>query len=341
MVGLAQSPDLVSGYKYVVIKVYDCDDLSFVSEAMPCKVYKVERTTLKTEIVFSNTHKSSQRLSLKHIGEIVDMVTLSEYELSHPIALFWEVNASDKCIKKHTAENYLAWPVPPFLINSDDAYINITDMVYKSEPDFLSVSFLCEVLNEALYLCGIYHSDLFVMCGNHIYCSHHMASIEKRIFGSCILYSKLLDFISFKPSKSGISSSYIIKNIKKLKFSHGDYLSGSAESITNIKRECIESICHIILDCIENKKGLTRLVKRLMVSVSRYLYELKGLGTDFIYNSAADTKYLLFKQLLEAYSFADAMRDLPKTVRKNKERIRNLKNLESPNIIYKGKLYIK
>ena len=79
MVGYAYSVDYTCGYRYVLIKCYDCDDFSFVTDSMPYCIYRVCRTDGKVRLTYTSELYSGKRLSLKHINRIVNLLTLSEY----------------------------------------------------------------------------------------------------------------------------------------------------------------------------------------------------------------------------------------------------------------------
>lgn len=343
MVGQAYSLDFNLGYEYIVIRAYDCDDLSFVDSLSPYQLYRVRRDNLKVERVLPKSGKTGKRLSLKHITAIKEMIEYWEDANSYPVAISWEITPSGECVCKNTEDIHGAWPVPSWLTAKETAYINITDMCFDSSPGYLDVSFLCEVLNESLYLCGIYNSDMFAVCGNEIFCSLDFASLERKLFSSDTVYSRFSAYGTYRLPKCEASIQTVISHICRLEFNHGDYTHGSAEAIVNIKRECIEQICTLISDCLKKCHSFRWLSEHIRLCVARSALKLKDYGTELISitssSRSTDVNYLFYNELLEAFAFADSMRDISKTIRKNRFRKSKLKGIERPMLIYKGRLY--
>ena len=345
MVGFAYSGALHSGYECILIKVYNCDDISFVNSSTSYEVYSVHRRTGKVTLEVPKGREEIFHLNLSYINEITDMLISAEYEAAYPLTLTWEVTASGICVKKKTEDNLYIWHIPPLICKSDEAYINITTLCFKSSPSPLEASFLCDILNFTMYMCGVFSTEAFINCGNNIYISSYMLSLEKKLFGSHILEDFYKDIIPLKIPKCRINRNKILSLLKNLKLPSCEYGSDVSEWLSIIKRECISDLFTVIQKCLNDNKSLLWLVRRMKHTVHKSLDTLLNMGSELLWrssiNTSSDIKYLSFNELLCAFAFADDMRDITKTINRTKLRVKSLKKLTPPAIIYKGRFFYK
>lgn len=345
MVGYAYSYDHQSGYSCILIKAYDCEDLSFINALTPTQTYRVHRKNSKAELISQYSSGNLMHLNLSHIKEILSLITLAEYDNNYPVILSWAVTPSGNLLKKQIVDLYSVWPIPPFLIESEDIYINITGLFFKSRPSILELSFTANVINSVAFLCGINSSDLFAVCGGALYCSSDFAGCELSLYKSRKLYSFAQNAFTVKNRKYKIKAKQIFANAENLSFPPGNYGKDVSEWIANIKRECVSDIINIVAVSLKKGKSFSWLLRRVKHIIFKSLDNLISLGTELISQSTAgsssDIKVLSFNELLEAFTFADSMRDITKNIRTNKLRRSAINKLESPQCIYKGKFYYK
>lgn len=345
MVGYAYSLDYTYGYGYIFIKAYDADDLSFVNSSCASVTYRVKRENAKTEIVSDNSNGTLIHLSLRHIEEILTLISLEEYDKNYPVCMSWSVTSSGNLLKRKISEFYSVWPVPPKLMTDKNFYINITDICFKNKPSVLEVSFAQNVLNLVLFLCGFYVSEPFCVCGNALYCSREVAELSHKLYGSLKLFSFIPDECKHIKCKIKIKRKKLIKKAEEIKFAQGKYEKDVSEWIVNIKRECANDLIAVIINSLKNKKSFSWILRRLKHTVSKYYRDLLGIGTELISSSSVQTstdmKVLTFNELLMAFTFADSMRDIPKNIRVSKERLRAINKLLPPGCIYNGRFYYK
>ena len=343
MVGFAYSADPSYGYEYIVIKAYNCDDISFINQTMPYQVYRVHRHTGKVTLVIPRDKNEIFHLNLSYINEITSMLTLNEYEASYPLCLTWSISPSGKCVKRNIEDNLSIWPIPPVMNKNNDAYINITSLCFKSLPSPLELSFVCDIMNNLAYMCSVFQSEAFVVCGSALYISSYMLSLEQKVFKSNTLGDFYKDVIPIKLPRCRENVRKILSSIKNTDFSSNEYGKDVLMWIVNIKRECISDLMVLIEKCLNNNKSLSWLIRRMKHRVYKSLDILLNLGTELLVRSslstAGDIKYLSFEELLCAFSFADSMRDITKTIAKSKLRRRSVKKLTPPALIYKGKFF--
>lgn len=345
MVGYAYSFDYECGYSNIFIKAYSCDDLSFITPSTPCITYRMNRSSEKVQIVSDNTMGQILHLSLRHAKEILDLISLEEFNRCYPVFMSWYVTASGLLLKQNSSDFYSVWPVPPRMISSDAAYINITHLCFKETPSELELSFTQNILCSALFLCGIFVSDPLLVSGNCLYCSSEIAGAELKLFGTSKLYSFIPSSCRIKRKKLKIKRKILIKKIEKTNFDNSDYRNDVSEWIANIKRECISDVLEVIKRCLEENKSITWLIRRVKYAISKSLDVLTELGTELISRSTAgassDIKKLSFDELLCAFTFADSMRDITKNIRLSKQRRSAVNKLVAPMCIYKGRFYYK
>ena len=345
MVGFAYSGALHSGYECILIKVYNCDDISFVNSSTSYEVYSVHRRTGKVTLEVPKGREEIFHLNLSYINEITDMLISAEYEAAYPLTLTWEITASGICVKKKTEDNLYIWHIPPLIDKSDEAYINITPLCFTNDPSPLEASFLCDILNFSMYMCGVFSTEAFINCGNNIYISSYMLSLEKKLFGSQILARFSKDIIPLKIPKCKINKKKILSSLKDTEFGTSEYGSDVSEWLSNIKRECISDMVLILKKCLNDNKSVLWLVRRMKHRLCSALDILLNMGSELLGRSSviksSDIKYLSFNELLCAFTFADDMRDITKTINKTKLRVKSLKKLTPPAIIYKGRFFYK
>lgn len=345
MVGFAYSAQLHFGYEHILIKAYNCDDMSLVNSTSPYQVYSVHRKSRKVSLVVPRHSEETFHLNLSYVNEITDMLISAEYEASYPLTLVWEITPSGICVKKKTEDNLFVWHIPPLICKSDEVYINITPLCFKNTPSPLEASFLCDMLNFILYMCSVFSTEAFINCGNNIYISAYMLSLEKKLFGSQILESFYKDILPIKIPKCKISKKKILSLLKNIEFSGSEYGSDVSEWISNIKRECVSDLVFIFQKCLNDNKSFSWLVRRIKHRVYKSLDILLNMGVELLERSfvsaSSDIKYLSFDELFSVFTFADSMRDITKTVNTTKLRVRSLKKLTPPAIIYKGRFFYK
>ena len=159
MVGYAYSADAEQGYNYITIKSYNCDDISFVNRSTPYQIYRVNRQNLSAELLFPEKTDTLRHLSHKNITEIFDKLIRAEYSADYPVCITWAVSVSGICEIKSKEILSSMWPLTPRHLESSIIYINITDILFNSPPLYFKASFAAEVINEAIYCCGIYLGD--------------------------------------------------------------------------------------------------------------------------------------------------------------------------------------
>ncbi len=345
MVGYAYSLDYAYGYGYIFIKAYDADDLSFINSACASVTYRVKRDNVRVEIVQGSSNEEFVYLSLHHIEEILTLISLEEYDKNYPVCMSWSITPSGNLLKRKAVEFHSVWPVPPKLMTDKNFYINITDISFKNKPSVLELSFAENVLNMVLFLCGIYVSEPFCVCGNALYLSKEIADVVYKLYGSLKLYSIIPNDCKFKKQKFKIKSKSIIKKSEEITFANGKYEKDVSEWIVNIKRECATGLISIIISSLKNKRSFNWLIRRFRYTVSKYYRDLLGIGAELISHSmvqaSTDIKNLKFNELLMAFTFADSMRDIPKNIRASKERLSAINKLLAPGCIYKGRFYYK
>ena len=345
MVGYAYSLDYMNGYGYIFIKAYASDDLSFVNSATPSVTYRVKRENAKTEIVADNGNGMLIHLSLRHIEEIITLISLEEYDKNYPVCMSWIVTPSGNLLKKKAQEFYSVWPVPPKLMTDKNFYINITDISFKNKPSVLELSFAENVLNLALFLCGIYLAEPLCVCGSAFYCSGEIANVVRKLYGSLKLCSFIPNECKLKKCKVKINRKNIIRKAEEITFADGKYEKDVSEWIVNIKRECVSDLISIIISSLKNKRSFNWLNRRLKYTISKYYCDLLSVGTELISHlgvqASSDIKKLKFNELLMAFTFADSMRDISKNIRISKERLSATNKLLPPGCIYNGRFYYK
>ena len=345
MVGYAYSFDYECGYSNIFIKAYLCDDLSFINKSTPSVTYRMHRNSEKMQIASDNSAGQILHLSLRHAKKILELISLDEFEKCYPVVMSWSITPSGNLLKIKSENFYSVWPVPPGMISSESAYINVTHLYFKNIPSELELSFARSILCSAFYMCGLYVSDPFFVSGNCLYCSSEVAGAELKLFGSSNLYSLIPPSVRIKKKKLKVNRKTLVKIINQSEFENSFYNKDVSEWIVNIKRECIFDVLRFIKRCLEENKSLTWLVRRLRFALSKSFDALSDLGTELISRSTAgassDIKRLNFDELLCAFTFADSMRDITKNIRLSNDRRTATNKLVAPMCIYKGRFYYK
>ena len=118
MVGYAYSFDYICGYSCIFIKAYACDDLSFVTPVTPSISYRVHRDAVKAEVVSDERNGGFFYLSLRHMAEILELISIEETESNYPVVMSWSITPSDRLLKRKVSDFYSVWPVPAKLISN-------------------------------------------------------------------------------------------------------------------------------------------------------------------------------------------------------------------------------
>lgn len=345
MVGYVYSFDYECGYSCIFIKVYSCDDLSFITPSTPSITYRMHRNSEKVQVVSDDTMGQPLHLSLRLAKEILELISLEEFDSCYGVFMSWSVTVSGNLLKRKVSDFYSVWPVPPRMISSELAYINITELCFHNNPSELELSFTQNILCSAFFMCGLYISDPFFVSGSCLYCSSEVAGAELKLFGTSNLYSHIPSDCKVKKKKLKVNPGKLVKTIEHIEFESSKYEKDVSEWIVNIKRECISDVSGLIKYCIEEHKSLTWLIRRLKHSISKSLEVLISLGPELISRSTAQTssdiKKLSFNELLCAFTFADSMRDITKIIRRSKQRRSATDKLVAPMCIYKGRFYYK
>jgi len=345
VVGYAYSFDYEFGYSCIFINVYSCDDLSFITPNTPYITYRMNRNSEKVQIVSDNTNGQELHLSLRLAKEILELISLEEFDSCYPVFMSWSVTPSGNLLKRKASDFYSVWPVPPRMISSEAAYMNITHLCFDKKPSELELSYTRNILCSAFYLCGLFVSDPFFVSGSCLYCSSELAGAEQKLFGTSILYSLIPSDCKVGKKRFKVSLKKIVKIIEQTKFAESKYEKDVSEWIVNIKRECISDVLDIVKYSLEKHKSLNWFIRRLKHTISKSLDVLVNLGTELISRSPAqsssDIKKLSFDELLCAFTFADSMRDITKNITRSKLRRSAVGKLVAPMCIYKGRFYYK
>ena len=345
MVGYAYSFDYECGYSCIFIKAYSCDDLSFITPNTPYITYRMNRSNEKVQIVSDKSAEQMLHLSLRHAKEILELISLAEFDGCYPVFMSWSVTPSGNLIKIKASDFYSVWPVPPRMISSRAAYINITHLCFDKTPSELELSFTQNILCSAFFLCGLFISDPFFVSGSCLYCSSEVAGAELKLFGTSNLYSLIPSCCKVKKKKLKVKRKMLIKTIEQTEFESSKYEKDVSEWIVNIKRECISDVSDVINRSLKEHKSLNWLIRRLRYTIAKNLDVLNDLGTELISRSTAgassDIKKISFDELLCAFTFADSMRDITKNIRLSKQRRSAINKLVAPMCIYNGRFYYK
>lgn len=343
MVGYAYSIDYTCGYRYVLIKCYDCDDFSFVTDSMPYCIYRVCRTDGKVRLTYTSELYSGKRLSLKHINRIVNLLTLSEYERDYSSEMEWTITPSGICNRGNVRDFYTAFPMSPYIIEKETSYVNITSVCFKSMLSVLDATFICDILNEALYLSDIYESEPFTICGNQIFCSKYVALLAKKIFSADIFNIRILRYIDKARIRHKPSKRKILKAIESCSFDNSEYSVYDSKNLVIIKRACMEEVLNILKETILKKQSFLRTIRQLRLCIGRALREIKDMSPTFLLISGAergsDMNYLTFDYLMKIFNFPMSHTKIRTLIRLNKERTRQVKELIPPMALYKGNFY--
>ncbi len=343
MVGYAYSLDHSLGFGYILIKCYDCDDIAFADTSMTYTVYRVRRDDGKVETPLSSSGTHAKRLSLKHIKEITELLTISEFDLDYPVIITWQVTPSGVCNKIHARELDTAFPISVSLIGKESSYINITPVCFNKAPTLLDVTFLTWVLNEAAYLCGIFESEPFAVCGGEIFCSRHFSVGAKKLFEFDIFGETLANQTGERRPKCSFAKKSILSFASSLDFSSSDYSKGDIDAVTRIKRECTQKLIACVKSFLDDGISLNRMLKQIKLCVSRALCDIKLMSVEFLMRSgaasAADINYMTIDQLMMIFAFPISHTDTRRLIRTNKNRFHRYKTFDKPVCIYKGRLY--
>ena len=345
MVGYAYSFDYICGYSSIFIKAYACDDLSFVTPVTPSISYRVHRSSIKAEVVSDERNGGFFYLSLRHITKILELISIEEAENNYPVVMSWSITPSDRLLKRKASDFYSVWPVPAKLISNGKTYINITELCFKKPPSELELSFTRNVLNSAVYLCGLYMSEPFLVCGSGIFCSLDLAGAELKAYGSDVLYSLVPETCRVKKKKQKLSIRKVICRAEEYEAAQSSYGKDVSQWIVNIKRECISAVIFLIAQSLKKRKSFMWLLSRVKYEIYKSLDILMSLGEELIsrstVQSSSDIKKLSFDELLMAFTFADSMRDVTKNIRLSKIRRTAINKLVAPECIHNGRFYYK
>ena len=338
MVGYAYSVDPSAGYGYFLIKCYDCDDISFIYSAVAYTAYRVSREDGRVETIMPSL-TGGKRLRLKNIGEITELVTIAELDFGYPVVLTWAVNPSGICNALQTRELTTYFPVPISIARKNVSYINITPVLFSKPHSLLDVTFVCKILSEAAYLCGISESEPFAVCGDEVFCSRTFALGIKEFFGFDIFGEAIGNMADSSKIKNRFSKKKIASFINKLEFCH----ENSVEDIPAVIRRCTEELVHSVRDFMEGSTNLRRTIRRIGLCLFGAIGDIKSMSTQFLMRSGADSandiNYLTIDQLMNVFAFPVSHTDTRRLIRTNKDRCRRYKTFDKPVCIYEGKLY--
>lgn len=343
MVGYAYSADSELGYNYITIKSYDCDDISFVSDSTSFQLYRINRKD--SAVCFVHPAKSDvlRHLSYKNISEIVHLFLRAEYKANYPLKVLWSITPSGVCEIKSKEDYNLLWPLTPYEFDSENGYVNIDKLFFRGSMSFLKSSFVAQVINEVAYCLGIYISDVVAVIGNKLYLSFSMAHILKSLFGynNLLTYCQSLGIENIKARKR-LSRGKIIKLAKNFKVTNSFNCDFSAKELCSIKSECIYDFIMLIGESLGKKESLMQFIKKLRSVFDKAFLKLELQKHDFAFYSGgksdADINYLSFDDLLMTYSFGSFKKEMADKIKLNRSRNHELKNLEAPKAIYKGRL---
>lgn len=338
MVGYAYSVDPSVGYGYFLIKCYDCDDIAFVDSAMTYTAYRVNRKNGKVEALIQSI-PDGKRPRLKNIREITELITIAELEFNYPVVITWAVNPSGICNALQTRELTTYFPVPASVARKNVSYINITPVIFSKPHSLLDVTFVCKILNESAYLCGIYESEPFAVCGDEIFCLRSFALGVKEFFGFDIFGEAVGNMADSGRVKGRFSKKKILSSVNKLEFHH----ETAGEDIPSVIRRCTEELIHSVGDFADGAIGLRRAFRRVSICIFGAIGDIKSMSTQFLMRSGADwagdINYLTIEELMNVFAFPISHTDTRRLIRTNKERCRRHKAFDKPVCIYKGKLY--
>lgn len=344
MVGYAYSADSSSDYEYILIKAYNCEDFSFVNSSIPYCLYKFSRID-RSVIPANSEARHNSILSYKNLCIIADKLSDEEFKNMYPCIIAWQITISGICNVKSSADMEAVWPLSPMQLRFENPYVDISQLCTNHLFSKLEASFAVSVLNEAVYLCGIYMSDLFTLSGDRIFCSYEFAGIVNSVFGYNGLMSEFSRFEKQKSKMHTISASKLAKNIGSIRFENPTHTYNYNTILAYIKAECVHSLINYIGKCIGASRTFARLVRGVRCIIAKSFKEVKSFSAELMARGnlkmSTDINYLSFSELMEAFTFADSMRDIQKTVRKNRERSANIKRLSKPVYIYKGKIIYK
>ncbi len=343
MVGYAYSVDRNYGYRYLLIKCYDTDNICFVTDSMPYCVYRVCRTDCKVTLAYSSPGFTAKRLSLKHIENIMYLLKLSDYERGYPSCMEWMITPSGILRRGGIKDLYITFPLSPGLMETKASYINITSVCFKEHPSILDVSFLCHILNEVFCFCNIPESEPFSVSGNQLFCTKHTAKFVKEVFSKDLFGLKELNSADKTRVRYKASKRRILKALNSLTFNHGEYSGYDNKNLVLIKRECIESMVNIFKRAVSGEDKFLRTKRLITLCISRTLCDIKNMSLTFLSKSGAarstDINFVSFDYLMHIFNFPVSHTKVRGYIRLNADRMRKLKETDAPKIIYKGKFY--
>lgn len=338
MVGYAYSVDPSMGYGYFLIKCYDCDDISFIGSAAVYTAYRVSREDGSVEALIPSL-TGGKRLRLKNIKEITELVTIAELEFDYPVVLTWAVNPSGICNALQTRELDTYFPVPISIARKNVSYISITPVLFSKPYSLLDVTFICKILNETAYLCGIFESEPFAVCGGEIFCSCTFAAGIKSLFAYDLFGDSVGNIAENIRVRKRFSKKKILSSINRLEFCRGN----PQEDIPAVIRRCTEEIVHTVKDFMEGIIDNRRTLRRVSLCLFGAIGDIKSMSTQFLMRSGADSandiNYLTIEQLMSVMTFPISHTDTRRVIRTNKDRCRRYKAFDKPICICKGKLY--
>lgn len=342
MVGFACSSDEYFDYNYILIKVYSCNDHMFIRDSDPCEIYRVNRKLRSSEILYTNKKDGTRYISLAQVLDIVDRLKIEEYKRDYPVLMSWLVNSSGICEVKSVSDSNLSWPVTAYCIERGIDYVNITDFFFDKKPCRLYMSFIEDVINDAMYNCGLYEGDYVKTIGDALFCSFEFAYFLHYYFGinefwntACKLNEK--EFIL--PTPKNINS-----NIDSFEFITEYTNTFNSQNLCMEKTKALADTLDLIKNCL-NRPELAHIFAEELKSVFEKAFGKIGMQKDdFVFYSGgmdiADMKYLTFNELIGVYVFGERKKEFANIIKTNRQRSRTLKTIKEPCAVYNNKLIL-
>jgi len=344
MVGYACSADEVRGYNYIIIKSYDCDDWSFVSDYTPFQTFRVCRRDLSVELLHPEDASAARHLQYRNITDICEMLFRAEYSRDYPVVLYWSLTPSGVCEAKKQEDYVNLWPLCPRHNCADVGYINITDIIFEPNSTILEVSFVSQVINEVAVFAGIHTGEVVTVIGDKLYCSFALSRVIKKLFSDGTLLKLCLKFCRGKdiPGKK-IKSRTILKTAKKFGVPATNEHEFASKELCSIKTGCICDILHALVASLKNHSTAKDFIEKIKSAFDKAFLKLDLQKENFVFysggRSASDMNYLTFNNLMMTFTFGNFKDEMTDIIKTNRARKHSLKSIEIPNAIYNGKLY--